>query len=439
MTNLSIGANAGLSGLPATITVRPATPLPTGVDLDVTLYLLGENGKVINDEGMVFYGMEATPDGNVTKTSGPADFKVAALPAGIDKIAVTAVADDTAGQGRGLDGAGRLILSVTGADGATITFEHDVARATEKAIILGEIYARNGQNKVRAVGQGFDGGLKPLSESFGVKIADDDAAPAPTAAPAPAPANRVDLRKQRLVSLEKEHPKLVSLAKQAGVSLKKRGLENDRAKVCLVLDVSGSIYGLFRSGSMQTLVERALAYGLNLDDDGQIDVCLFDNRARMFGTVDASNYKQFTPSVLNMSGIWGGTDYASAIREIRSYYEQQPDHGKLPVYVMFVTDGGTGDRNSAERELRDISGHGFFFKFMAIGPKPRGGFFGRALPPGFDFLAYLDDMPGRVVDNADFFSVEDPATVSDAEMFENMTEEYPKWIKEVRARGFVGA
>lgn len=438
MTSLSIGANAGLSVLPATVTVRPASPLPAGIDLDVTLYLLGSDGKVVNDEGMVFYGMEATPDGNVTKIAGPADFRIAALPAGIDRIAITAVADDTAGTARGLDGAGRLILTVTGGDGAAIVFEHDVSRATEKAIILGEVYVRNGQTKVRAVGQGFDGGLKPLSESFGVKIADDDAA-APAPAPAPTPANKVDLRKQRLVSLEKEHPKLVSLAKQAGVSLKKRGLENDRAKVCLVLDVSGSIHGLFTSGSMQTLVERALAYGLNLDDDGQIDVCLFDTQARMYGTVDATNYKDFTPSVLRMRGIWGGTDYASAIREIRSYYEQQADHGKLPVYVMFVTDGGTGDRNSAERELRDISGHGFFFKFMAIGPKPRGGFFGRALPAGFDFLAYLDDMPGRVVDNADFFSVEDPAAVSDADMFENMSEEYPKWLQEVRARGIVGA
>jgi tellurite resistance protein TerA len=43
----------------------------------------------------------------------------------------------------------------------------------EKAIILAECYRRQGNWKFRFIAQGFNGGLKPLSEHFGVEIADE--------------------------------------------------------------------------------------------------------------------------------------------------------------------------------------------------------------------------------------------------------------------------
>ena len=59
--------------------------------------------------------------------------------------------------------------------------------------------------------QGFNGGLKPLAEHFGITVADDPApAPTPAPAPAPAPAPKVSLSK---VSLTKEKP-AISLQKK---------------------------------------------------------------------------------------------------------------------------------------------------------------------------------------------------------------------------------
>jgi tellurite resistance protein TerA len=49
----------------------------------------------------------------------------------------------------------------------------DTRNRTEKALILAEIYLHNSQWKFRFVGQGFNGGLKPLAENFGVVIADE--------------------------------------------------------------------------------------------------------------------------------------------------------------------------------------------------------------------------------------------------------------------------
>src|SRR5699024_6817095 len=40
-------------------------------------------------------------------------------------------------------------------------------------IILAECYRRQGNWKFRFIAQGFEGGLKPLSEHFGVEIADE--------------------------------------------------------------------------------------------------------------------------------------------------------------------------------------------------------------------------------------------------------------------------
>ncbi|WP_164873031.1 VWA domain-containing protein, partial [Streptomyces resistomycificus] len=59
----------------------------------------------------------------------------------------------------------------------------------------------------------------------------------------------------------------------------------------------------------------------------------------------------------------------------------------------------------------------------------------------FDFLRRLDELavPGkRVVDNAGFFHAGvDPRKVSDAELYDRLVGEFPKWLVDARARGIV--
>ncbi len=126
----------------------------------------------------------------------------------------------------------------------------------------------------------------------------------------------------------------------------------------------------------------------------------------------------------------------------------------LPVYVMFVTDGGTQDRESARNQVRWSSYEPIFWQFMAIGrssrnvdpfgapplsksqKKPRG-LLGRLVESGFTFLEELDDMGGRLVDNADFFSVADPAPIPDDQLYDLMMTEYPSWLKLARQQGLI--
>ena len=55
----------------------------------------------------------------------------------------------------------------------------------------------------------------------------------------------------------------------------------------------------------------------------------------------------------------------------------------------------------------------------------------------FEFLERLDNLPGRHVDNADFFAVMDPSSISDDEVFELLMVEYPQWLVEARAKGLL--
>jgi tellurite resistance protein TerA len=54
----------------------------------------------------------------------------------------------------------------------------------EAALILGEFYRRNAEWKFRFIAQGFNGGLKPLAEHFGVNVSDE---PPPSTQPPTTP------------------------------------------------------------------------------------------------------------------------------------------------------------------------------------------------------------------------------------------------------------
>ena len=129
-----------------------------------------------------------------------------------------------------------------------------------------------------------------------------------------------------------------------------------------------------------------------------------------------------------------------------------PRQDKLPVYVMFVTDGQTTDQDGHRDQIEWSSYEPIFWQFMAIGQSsknvvPDGAAaaaeeaaasapgFAAMLTGDFQFLEELDDMPGRFLDNADFFSVADPAAAADDQLYDLMMTEYPGWLQQARQRG----
>ncbi|WP_307829747.1 VWA domain-containing protein [Antrihabitans stalagmiti] len=69
-----------------------------------------------------------------------------------------------------------------------------------------------------------------------------------------------------------------------------------------------------------------------------------------------------------------------------------------------------------------------------------GGFAARlaAMATGdFKFLEELDNLPGRYLDNANFFSVADPGALPDGQLYDLMMDEYPGWVAQARQQGLL--
>lgn len=167
--HLIAGANAAVPTDNLSIRIISATPI------DSAAYRLTANQHVRGDGDMIFYGQTHSDDATVSyrghDTDCFFDIHLGQQPASIDKIALAFSSDQN------MASLGNISLQVLCGVNTLIQCEVNTQGRTEKALILGELYRRQGAWKFRFVSQGFDGGLKPLSEHFGVEIADDGHAP----------------------------------------------------------------------------------------------------------------------------------------------------------------------------------------------------------------------------------------------------------------------
>jgi hypothetical protein len=226
-----------------------------------------------------------------------------------------------------------------------------------------------------------------------------------------------------VIQLEKA-PKILNLAKKADISLKKVNLTDHKAKVALCLDISGSMTRLYSSGKIQQLAEKILALGCRFDDNGSIDIFLFGANAHNAGEMTIDNFTDFIANMLREYRLERGTNYGKVMKLIRNVYfpdgngehRNSPAASTQPVYVMFVTDGATQDVPESEQQVKWSSYEPIFWQFMAIDDSP-------------EFLEQLDNMSGRYVDNANFFSVEDPEMIGDEQLYDLLMTEYPNWLR----------
>ncbi|MGW2398306.1 TerD family protein [Kitasatospora sp. NPDC001664] len=220
------GGNAPLAS--ARVTVEVTAPKA----LDVSGLLLTEAGKVRSDADFVFFNAPNGPGVTHRPAAGGAPDAITvdtgALPAGIEKVVVTASLDDAGATFAGTE----PTATIRNADTGEVLVTFTPPRLTrETALVVVEVYRRGGAWKVRAVGQGYADGLAGIATDFGVTVDDSPAPPpappqsAPTqAAPTQAPPKPVtppavpaSLTK---VTLDKGR---VSLTKGGSVSLEKNG------------------------------------------------------------------------------------------------------------------------------------------------------------------------------------------------------------------------
>ncbi|MFD4460431.1 TerD family protein [Nocardia sp. NPDC058480] len=150
------------------------------IEVDASALLLGADRRVGSDADFVFYNQTESPDGSVCflGTSATEEGKQArisidlsAVPAHVRTIALAGSV------GEGTFGAlGKLAFHVIDPAGHSLAEYLTADADTESAFVFGEVYRRDGNWKVRAVGQGWESGLSGLATDFGVTV--EDAEPA---------------------------------------------------------------------------------------------------------------------------------------------------------------------------------------------------------------------------------------------------------------------
>ena len=220
----------------------------------------------------------------------------------------------------------------------------------------------------------------------------------------------------------------MSLAKKAQISLEKKKLGDVQAQVALVLDASGSMFHQYFDGTVQKVIERILPLAVHFDDDGALDCWGFGCLAYKLDSVTLKNVKNYTKHQRldddrGLSRFDIGNDEPVVIKEIIKYYKKSKS--SLPAYVVFISDGGVGSDDEIEELLRESASLPIFWQFVGIGGSDYG------------ILENLDTMMGRVVDNCNFFALDDLHQISEQELYDRLLEEFPQWLTAAKAKSII--
>ncbi|MFB9312267.1 TerD family protein [Nocardioides plantarum] len=182
MIQLTKGTNAPLDATQVTVTVD------INATADLSAILLATGGKVRSEDDFVFYNAPHGPGVQCKAPAGGAGWQVtvdlAAVPADVEIVRLVTSLDDG---GKTFGQVGQPVARVTDASGTPLVEFSMTDLSSETIVMPLEIYRRQGAWKVRAVGQGYAGGLAALLKDHGIDATDEPTPGASTPAP-PRPA-----------------------------------------------------------------------------------------------------------------------------------------------------------------------------------------------------------------------------------------------------------
>ncbi|WP_103975245.1 vWA domain-containing protein [Methylovulum psychrotolerans] len=384
------------------------------VGVDFACFGLGKGRKLFEDAYMTFYNQPETPCGGVGLSAAGGDgdqarftCRLPNLPDGIESLVFTAAIDGK-GSMRQIQ-QGYLRFLVSGLEIARFAFTGGDFQ-DEKALMLGEIYRKDGVWRFSAIGQGFNGGMAALVEYFGAAVAEGE----------PLAKGKLSLENKMAAS----SPALVCLAKKAAISLEKHKLAETVARVGLVLDASGSMRHQYRDGKVQSVINRLLPLAVHFDDDGELDVWAFSDHVLALPSATLKNHADYVGTVhqgWQKWGMMGKNNEPPAIEKVIAHYRDT----RLPVLVIFVSDGGVNQNAAIKKLLVAAAPLPIFWQFVGIGGR------------NYGVLEKFDTMEGRVIDNCGFFALDDLDVISEQELYDRLLKEFPNWICEAQQKRII--
>jgi hypothetical protein len=293
----------------------------------------------------------------------------------------------------------------------------------------------------------------------------------------------VDLGK-KLEKHEMEARKVISLLK----------LEEIKARILAVTDTSGSIQNVLLRGTIQNALLRLFAVAKQFDDNNELDSYIFSSGFARLPEITMENYKDYVEKeiLLKFNGgysdyrkqktsglksqissiekslqgtggflgfgkkkptnaaelleelnklrlalgeienvpvdtrmnIFQGNNEVGIMTEIVRYYTKE-NPSKLPTYAIVISDGGVYDNDRIKEIIRSSSNLPIFWQFVGLGKANYGA------------LEELDTLDGRVIDNANFFELDDIDKISDEELYKRLLGEFPAWIQAAKSHNIL--
>ncbi len=157
-------------------------------DLDASAFLLNEEGKLIRDEDFIFYNnLESTTkavvhQGDNRTGAGDGDDEVimvdfTKIPADVSKIAIVVTIHDAKARGQNFGQVSNAYIRILKMQDEfdcigeqVLKFDLEEEFSIETALVVAEIYKKNGEWKFNAVAAGYSDGLAGVCRAFGADI-----------------------------------------------------------------------------------------------------------------------------------------------------------------------------------------------------------------------------------------------------------------------------
>jgi tellurium resistance protein TerD len=158
-----------------------ATDTGSDFDLDSSLFLLGANEKLISDNHFIFYNNLTSPDpdksvqhmGDNLTGVGEGDDEVIKInlkkvPNDIQKILITVTIHEAQQRHQNFGQVQNAFVRLVNAETKQEAVRYDLVEdySIETALIMAELYRKDGEWRLNAVGSGYQGGLQALLDRY---------------------------------------------------------------------------------------------------------------------------------------------------------------------------------------------------------------------------------------------------------------------------------
>lgn len=428
----------------------------SGVGVDAAAFLLSERNRCERDEDFIFYGNPVSGEGAVAHSAegengAELSVSLSKIPQHYARIAVTLTiyeGEQRNQQMKDLSGLQLRLIDRKNHE-ELYRFEYGADLLEETAVVAGELYRHQGEWKFSAIGSGYNGGLAALCRSYGLEVeqpsGNEAAAAAEVVERAAAVVEQTPKVVEQTPGLVERTPQVVNKTpevirqpeaqppvnvlssinlrkKIVELTLVKKQLTGVTARVGIVLDITGSMRSLYARGVVQEVVERILAVASKFDDNGSLDVWVYDTEFSRLPPVTEQELGSYVLThIMNNDSIhkFGRNNEPPVMNDvIAKYTKEEPD--STPVFIIFINDGGVV--KLTRKVIMAASTLPVFWQFVGIGDSD------------FEVLKQLDTMSGRLVDNASFIHLDRIEDVSDEELYDQLLNEFPQWLKAAKAK-----